>query len=151
MKKSFARNLAAGAKAAADVTRGPGFEPAMTLDDDKQTYWAAPDDKLTASLELALPEARRFSVIRLREPVRLGQRIRKFAVDVRENGAWREWIGNGSSIGPHVLLRDKAVTADAVRVRILEAAARPCLTDVSLWLEPDGVPDTLAPPGGNPQ
>jgi alpha-L-fucosidase len=151
LDKMFARNLAAGAKAAADVTRGPGFEPAMALDDDKQTYWAAPDGKLTASLELVLPEARRFSVIRLREPVRLGQRIRKFAVDVRENGAWREWIGNGSSIGPHVLLRDKAVTADAVRVRILEAAACPCLTEVSLWLEPDGVPDTLAPPGGNPK
>jgi alpha-L-fucosidase len=102
----------------------------------KQSYWAAPDEARAASLEPTLPEARGFSVIRLREPVRLGQRIRKFAVDVRENGAWHEWLGDGSSVGPHVLLRGKPVTADAVRVRILEAAACPCLAEVSLWLDP---------------
>ena len=144
LDQMFTNNLAGEAKASADFTRGPGFEPAMVLDDDKQTYWAAPDDNLTASLDVILPEARKFSVIRLREPVSLGQRVRKFTVEVRESGAWREWIGNGSSIGPHVLLRGAPVTADAVRVRILEAAACPCLSEISLWLEPDGVADTLA-------
>jgi alpha-L-fucosidase len=116
------------------------------LDDDKQSYWAAPDDARSATIELMLPEARRFSVIRLREPVRLGQRIRRFAVDVRENGAWGEWIKDGSSVGPHVLLRGKPVTADAVRVRILESAACPCVSEVSLWLEPSGVTDNLTAP-----
>lgn len=143
LDRMFAHNLAAGAKAKADVSRGAGFEAAKVLDDDKQSYWAAPDEARAASLELTLPEPRAFSVIRLREPVRLGQRIRKFAVDVREAGAWHEWIGDGSSVGPQVLLRAKPVTADAVRVRILEAAACPCLSEVSLWLEPTGVPDTL--------
>lgn len=144
LDRMFATNLADGAKATADVTRGPGYEAAKVLDNDKQSYWAAPDDARAASLELTLPENRRFSVIRLREPIQLGQRIRKFAVDVRENGAWHEWIGNGSSVGPQVLLRGKPVSADAVRVRILEAAACPCLAEVSLWLEPSGVADTLA-------
>ena len=144
LNRLFAHNLAAGAKATADVTRGAGFEADLVLDDNKQTYWAAPDDTRAASLELILPEPRAFSVIRLREPVRLGQRILKFAVDVRASGAWHEWIGNGSSVGPQVLLRGKPVTADAVRVRIVDAAACPCLAEVSLWLEPTDVPDTLA-------
>ncbi len=143
LDRMFSNNLAAGAKITADANRGPGFEPAMALDDNKQSYWAAPDEARSATIELTLPEARRFSVIRLREPVRLGQRIRKFAVDVRENGTWSEWIGDGSSVGPQVLLRGKPVSADAVRIRILEAAACPCLSEISLWLEPAGVPDNL--------
>ena len=141
--RMFSQNLAAGGKATADVNRGAGFDAARLLDDDKKTYWAAPDDKRAATIEVALPEVRKFSVIRLREPVWLGQRIRKFAVDVKENGAWSEWIKDGSSVGPQVLLRGKPVTADAVRVRILESAACPCLSEVSLWLEPSGVPDSL--------
>lgn len=144
LDRMFSNNLASGAKITADSDRGKGFETAKLLDDDNQTYWAAPDDKRAATLEVTLPEARKFSVIRLREPVRLGQRIRKFVVDVRENGAWNEWIKDGSSVGPHVLLRGKPVTADAVRVRITDSAACPCLSELSLWLEPAGVPDSLA-------
>lgn len=144
LDEMFANNLAKGAKATADQNRGKGFEAAMMLDDDKKSYWAAPDDVKTATVELVLPEARTFSVVRLREPIRLGQRIRKFAIDVRENGNWTEWEGKGSSIGAHVLLRGKSVTADAVRVRILESAASPCLSEVSLWLEPTDVSDSLA-------
>lgn len=139
----FAKNLAQGAKITADSTRGPEFPASNVLDDDKASYWSTPDDVKTATLELSLPEARTFSVVRLREAIRLGQRVRKFAVDVRENGAWREWIGNGSSIGAHTLLRGQPVTADGVRLRILESAACPCLSELSLWLEPTNIPDSL--------
>lgn len=140
----FAKNFAEGAKATADQTRGAGFEAAKALDTDKTTYWAAPDNAKTATLELTLPKARTFDVIRLREPIQLGQRVRKFAVDVRQNGAWSEWITTGSSIGHQVLLPGKPVTADGVRVRILESAASPCLAEISLWKMPDDVPDNLA-------
>ncbi len=135
----FAENFTAGATATADSTRGPGFEPALVLDDSKQTYWATPDGSTTATLEITLPQTSPFSVIRLREAIALGQRVRKFAIDVRENGSWREWLPDGSSIGAHVLLRGKRVAADAVR--ILESAACPCISEVSLWLEPEIVPD----------
>jgi len=142
LDRLFEKNFAAGATASADSTRGPGFEPALVLDDSKQSYWATPDGTTTAALEVVLPEARTFSVIRLREAIALGQRVRRFAVDVRENGAWREWFPDGSSIGAHVLLRGKPVTADAVRVRITQAAACPCISELSLWLEPADVPET---------
>lgn len=145
LDRLFARNLAAGATAKSDVTRGSGpeFSPDLVLDDDKSSYWAAPDGSTTASLELTLPEAREFSVVRLREPIRLGQRVRKFTVEVCENGTWSEWIGNGSSIGAHVLLRGRKVSADAVRLMITESAACPCIAEFSLWLEPQDVPDQV--------
>ncbi|MBC8126674.1 MAG: alpha-L-fucosidase [Gloeobacteraceae cyanobacterium ES-bin-144] len=140
----FSNNLAKGGKVTADTIRGPEYSAEKLLDDNRETYWATPDSITTASVEIILPEARTFSVIRLREAISLGQRVRKFAVDIRENGQWREWIGYGSSIGAQVLLRESPVTADGVRLRILESAACPCLSEFSLWLEPTNVPDTLA-------
>jgi alpha-L-fucosidase len=119
------------------VIRGVGFEAANVLDGDKKTYWATPDGKLDGSIELKLPEAREFSVIRLAEPIQIGQRICKFAVDVKLEGGWSEWISDGKTVGPHTLLRGKPVKSDGVRVRILESEAVPCLNEVSLWLEPD--------------
>jgi alpha-L-fucosidase len=145
----FSHNLAKGGKATADHVRGPEFSADKLLDDDRYSYWSTPDENTTATVELSLPEARTFSVVRLREFIALGQRVRKFAVDIRENGTWREWISNGSSIGAQVLLREKPVTADGVRLRILQSAACPCLAEFSLWLEPKNVPDTLAVNGSN--
>lgn len=146
----FSNNLATGAKVTADKVRGPEFSADRLLDDKRETYWSTPDGTTTATVELTLPEARTFSVVRLREFIQLGQRVRKFAVDVRENGQWREWIGSGSSIGAQVLLRGKPVTADSVRLRILESAACPCLSELSLWLEPTNVPNSLAAINADP-
>jgi alpha-L-fucosidase len=144
LDRMFSRNLAEGAGAVADQTRGEGFGADLLLDDDKTTYWSAPDDGRAATIELTLPEARRFSVIRMREPIRLGLRIHRFAVDVRSGGEWSEWISDGRTVGAQILLRGKPVTADGVRVRILESTACPCLSEISLWLEPEGVRESPA-------
>lgn len=149
LDRMYSRNLAAGGKARADSRRGKGFEVANMLDDDRESYWSAKDKVRDTVVELKLPERRRFSVIRLREPIRLGQRIRRFAVDVRRDGRWVLWIPNGSSIGSQVLLRGPQVHSDGVRLRILESAACPCLSELSLWLEPTEVPkpaEAPAPP-----
>lgn len=143
LDEMFAKNLAEGAKVSASSVRGPDFDAAKVLDDDKTSYWATPDGVTKATLELTLPEARTFSVVRLREAIRLGQRVRKFSIAVREQGNWVPWIADGSSIGAQTLLRGKRVTADAVRLELLECAACPCLAEFSLWLEPEGVPDHL--------
>jgi hypothetical protein len=45
-----------------------------------------------------------FSVVRLRENIRLGQRIEAFALDVWINGDWKE-IATATSIGPSRLIR----------------------------------------------
>ena len=138
LDRMYAVNLAAGATASADAERGAGFEAAKVLDGDKATYWATPDAARAAALTLTLPEAREFSVIKLREPIALGQRVRRFDVDVRVDGVWMPWITNGASIGAHTLLKGPRVAADGVRVRIVESAACPCLSEVSLWLAPEG-------------
>ena len=135
IREMFSKNFAAGSRASASVTRkagaGENFSAEQVLDGNSGTYWATPDGTKRASLTLELKQAAAFDVIRLREPIRLGQRIRKFHVEVRVGGEWKMWQPNGSSVGAHVLLRGKPVTADAVRVSITDAAACPLLSEVS--------------------
>ena len=147
LQKLFAKNYTDGSTATASVTRnadaGENFSPSQVLDDSASTYWATPDGTKQASLTIELDGAQTFDVIRLREPIALGQRIRKFNVEVKVNGQWQPWVTNGSSIGAHTLFRENAVTATTVRVNITESAACPLLSEVSLWKLPANVPNTL--------
>lgn len=150
IEQMFSKNYADGAKATATIVRENGknkaYSAANVLDGDRHTYWATPDKTKSASLTLELAQASTFDVIRLREPIKLGQRIRKFTIEVRSNGNWITWQPNGSSIGAHTLLRGKPVTADAVRVNITHADACPLLSEISLWKQPGTTPDSLPIP-----
>ncbi|MFA7174528.1 MAG: alpha-L-fucosidase [Kiritimatiellia bacterium] len=147
MEQLFSKNLAEGAKASADQSREPNadndFSAMRVLDGERSTYWATPDNTKSATLTLDLKGRQSFDVIRLREPIALGQRVRRFAIDVRADGVWKEWVANGSSIGAHVLFRQTLVTTDGVRVRILESAACPLISEVSLWKLPEFIPHHL--------
>lgn len=61
--------------------------------------------------------------------------MRKFRVEVRENGQWSKWT-EGASIGARVLLKGRPVTADGVRVVLEQSRAVPALCEVSLWKYP---------------
>ncbi|MFR1412664.1 MAG: hypothetical protein ACLSUW_10420 [Akkermansia sp.] len=82
-----------------------------------------------------MPDSATFDVIRLAEPIQLGQRVRKFRVEVRENGRFVTWV-EGSSIGARVILKGRPVTTDEVRVVLEEFKAVPALCEVSLWKYP---------------
>lgn len=144
LRKLYSRNHADGATAAANVTRDAGasedFSPARVLDGDRYSYWATPDGTKSATVTLELDGPQTFDVIRLREPIQLGQRIRKFAIDIRIDSQWQDWVNNGTSIGAHVLFRKNPVTVDALRIRILESAACPLLSEISLWKLPANIP-----------
>jgi alpha-L-fucosidase len=147
LKRMFSVNYAQGALASASVVRlaGPGedFSPAQVLDSDRYSYWATPDGTEQATLTLELQGTRTFDVIRLREPIQLGQRVREFTIEVRSNGQWQTWVDNGSSIGAHTLFRKETVSADALRIHITRCAACPLLSEVSLFKLPDEIPDSI--------
>jgi alpha-L-fucosidase len=85
--------------------------------------------------ELTLKGPMRFDVIRLREDIRLGQRVDAFEVDAWKDGAWQK-IAEATSVGACRLIRLKEpLTADRVRVRVKHAAATPVFTDLSLFLD----------------
>lgn len=139
----FSNNLAHKATATADCVRenAQDFAPSKVLDGDCDTYWATNDDVHSATLTLELEGEKTFDVIRLREPIALGQRIRAFTVEARiGGGVWKPWIQDGSSIGAQTLLRREAISADAIRIHISKADACPLLSEVSLWKLPASQP-----------
>ncbi|OKK18648.1 alpha-L-fucosidase [Streptomyces sp. CB02488] len=75
-----------------------------------------------------------FDRIAVREDIRHGQRVEKFAVEARINGTWQR-IADGTTIGhERILPLAAAVTASDVRVKVLESRAKPHLGATTLHL-----------------
>ena len=141
LRATFARNLAANATVTASNTRGSGkaFSPRNLLDPDRYSYWGVDDAARTPEVVFDMGRPVTFNVVRVRENIRLGQRVDAFAVDAWQGGAWQA-VGQATSIGPCRLIRTAAkVTTNKVRLRITESAAAPALSDFGLFSEPDGV------------
>jgi alpha-L-fucosidase len=132
----FAEDLAEGALASAEQIRGddPSFGPDQALDGDLDTYWAG--NFAEGSITLDLGSSKTFNVIRLQEPISMGQRVAAYRVDVREGGAWKT-VSRGSTIGYKKLDRlEAAGTADRVRIVIERALAVPLIAEVGFHFDP---------------
>ncbi len=143
---TFKTDLAHGAKAQADNVRGKSktYAAANVLNGDRTAYWATDDDVTTATLTIDLGKPATFDHVVLQEYIELGQRIVKFAIDAHSDGQWTT-IAEGSSVGWKRILRTDVVTADCVRLRVLEAKACPTLSTLSLYAGPAHIviaPDT---------
>ncbi len=131
----FEKNLAAGAKVKASSTLAGPYKAAQLLDGKRDTAWVAAEGAKTAEVEFALKGEAEFNVIRLREEIRLGQRIGAFAVEAWKDGAWAS-VAEGTSIGSCRLAKlAQPVKTNKVRVRITDAAAAPALAEFGLYKE----------------
>jgi alpha-L-fucosidase len=147
LRRTYKVNLAHGAELKASEVRGgdaAGYGPQKLLDDDPWSAWVT-DDHWTshsAAVELALAGEKTFNFIRLREDIRLGQRVEGVAVDVWDakakngDGDWRE-IAKAESIGACRLWRVPRTTTTKVRLRVVKSPVAPALSDFGLFLEPD--------------
>lgn len=136
---TFAKNLAQGARFKAGAVRTPEeqFAPKLVLDGKHDTYWCTPDDVKTPELVVELRRRATFNVVDLREYLPLGQRIEALALDEWRNGQWIEFA-KATSIGNRRLIRlAKPITTDQVRLRIIQAAACPAISEFGLYAEPE--------------
>ena len=134
----FSKDFAAGAATEAPARGGDArFSSANLTDDDIESYWATGEANPTPSADIRLAAPATFDVIRLREQIRLGQRVDAFSIDAWIDGAWKT-LHAGKTIGNQVLIRlSTAVTTDRLRLRITESAAVPCISGFSLFKMPD--------------
>lgn len=139
LRSIFSKNLAAGATFTASNIRGGNaslYGPAKLTDNDRYSYWATDDAVKEPSLVINMGKPTVFNVIRLRENIKLGQRISAFEIDALENEQWVK-IGEGTSIGACRLIRlQQNVVASKVRLRITGGAACVALSDFGLFREP---------------
>ncbi|MFD2871233.1 alpha-L-fucosidase [Mucilaginibacter ximonensis] len=138
LKETFKTNLAKGGTFTASNIRSKNklkFGPGNLVDADRYSYWATDDNVTTPELTINLHQPKTFNVIRLRENIKLGQRIDQVAIDIWNDGKWQE-VATATSIGGNRLIRLKDdVTAAKVRLRITAAAVSPALSDFGLFKE----------------
>jgi alpha-L-fucosidase len=139
LKQIFKVNLAKGAVFTASNVRGKNaakYGTAFLTDDDRYSYWATDDDVLYPQLTVDLGKRQTFNVIRLRENIKLGQRITSFVAEAFINNGWTE-IAAATSIGANRLIRlPQNITTNKVRLRITGANACTALSDFGLFKEP---------------
>ncbi|MDB5151249.1 MAG: hypothetical protein JWQ57_5269, partial [Mucilaginibacter sp.] len=139
LKQTFAVNLAKGATLTASNVRGGNkakFGPQFLLDADRYSYWATDDKVTTPALTIDLHSPKTFNVIRLRENIKLGQRIEAVAVDAYLSGKW-EQIGSATSIGGNRLIRlTQNITASKLRLRVTASPVAVALSDFGIYKEP---------------
>ena len=139
LKETFAVNLAKGATFKASNIRGKNslkFGPANLLDNNRYTYWATDDDITTPELIINPPHLETFNVIRLRENIKLGQRIEGAIIDTWQHGSWQQ-AGVVTSIGANRLIRlPQNITTQKIRLRITGSPVCIALSDFGLFKEP---------------
>jgi alpha-L-fucosidase len=139
-RATFANNLARGAKMTPSNARGNSaqFGAHNLFDENPDSYWATDDTVTTPELTLEFPSPMTFNVIRLRENVKLGQRIGAVRIDSWKHGAWTK-LAAATSIGNCRLIRlDDYATAGKLRLRVTESPVCPALSDFGLFAEPRG-------------
>jgi len=136
IKNTFAVNLAEGAQAkASNVRENHSFFSAQKLfDKDRYTYYASDDKVLNPTIEIVLSQEQEFDLIRLRENIKLGQRIDSVKIDVWKNNQW-EPLASATSIGATRIIKlEKLVKAKKLRLQLFAPVA-PALSDFALFKE----------------
>jgi len=136
LKETFSKDLAQGQSATATESRGSEYSAASLTDGDPSTYWAAPDGVVTAKIEIDLAKPSAVNRIALQEHVELGQRVRKWHIEARVEGEWRQ-VCEGTTIGHLRLARFATVNTDKLRLSILDSRACPTIESFRAYLSPD--------------
>ncbi|MBQ6189913.1 MAG: alpha-L-fucosidase [Bacteroidaceae bacterium] len=146
IKKVFKDNLARKAKITATNVRGgqKQFAPKRVIDGKVNTYWATDDQVTKASLTLELDKPTTFNRFLAEEYIALGQRVRKFALEVWVDGEWQPLrdalVDNGdglTTIGHRRIICFPTVTTTRLRFTILDSKACPLISEVGLYLAPE--------------
>ena len=135
IEKQLAHNLLKGIVPAVSDERGGKYTAKAMTDGDYDTYWAAHDSVLSASVEFALDKPTKINRMMLQEYIPLGQRVKAFTVEYDKDGAWLPVKLNEetTTIGYKRLLRFETVETAKLRVSINDSRACPTLNNVEAY------------------
>ena len=110
-----------------------GYDASKAVDGNLNTYWAADAGDLAGLLEVDLQKPVNFNLIALREPVFMGQRVKKYRVEYWNGSAW-QLFSEGTTIGYQKLDRRDSVSARKVRLVIADARSYPLISHIGVHL-----------------
>ena len=153
-RELLANDFALKGKGKASSSYGKKYNASRLTDGNIESYWCPKRDDKTPRVEITLDSPATFDVVRLREQIRLGQRVEAFQVEAWVDGAWKTIVepgkpgeiedhfegirgGKGHTIGNQVLRwLEEPVTTDKVRLTITRSKAAPCISEFSLLAMP---------------
>lgn len=137
VKADFEINLAAGTKAEATNVRGNSkkYLAGNVTDGEAETSWATDDGVIQASLTIDLGEETEFNRFLVQEDIQLGQRVKKFTVEVFIDNNWKE-VASQTTIGRKRILRLPNTLASKVRLTIVDSKACPVISNIELYKAP---------------
>ena len=128
--RAFATNLLKSASLRASSGR-----TANLVDGNADSYWMA-GTAAGASVTATFRKPVSINLLRLREAIRLGQRVRRWILEARVNAAWTTLV-EGESIGNCRIVRlPGAVATSTLRLRLTESAAPAALCEWGAFFDP---------------
>ncbi len=143
IKRTFAVNLAAGGKATSSSVLDEAYSPDFILDESYDSFYAANENDMTPTVEIALPSEIEFDTVTLGEKIEYGVRIKEFKVEAFVDNKWVE-LAHKNSVGFLRAERFDRVKTNKVRVTIMDAAAAPIIRSFGLYKMPDEYYDVIA-------
>ncbi|NMC38185.1 MAG: alpha-L-fucosidase [Bacteroidales bacterium] len=134
-EKEFKNEVARGRKAHSSSDRGRKFKAVNAFDGDPETYWATPDNINSASLTIDLGTETEINRILIQEYIKLGQRIKRYKVEVLQNKNWITVV-DGTTIGYKVIRKFPLVTTSKVRLTLTDSKACPVISNIEIFRAP---------------
>ena len=154
VKTVFEDDLARDAKVTATNVRGGSerFAANHVVDGKSDTYWATDDNITQATLTLEFPRPTTFNRFLAEEYIALGQRVKKFTLDVWEDGQWKplkdalSGEADGlTTIGHRRIICFPTTTTTRLRFSIVDSKACPLISKIGVFLAPEltaDIPDS---------
>ena len=136
----FSHNLATNALLNASSTRGgvqdSRFSPYNVLEEGIDTYWAPDENQCSWILYINLQGLVTFNVLRLQEPIHMGQRVIEFHLEaLHQDGVWKRVI-NGTTIGYQRLLLFPKIKVQQLKLVIDKSRADPLISHLGIYMDP---------------
>jgi alpha-L-fucosidase len=127
-------SLASGKKATASnvFQNTPAHGPDKAFDDDDSTRWATDGGTHQAWLQVDLGKPTAFNRMMINEAY--AGRIQKFQLEKREGDIWKSFF-EGKTVGEKAVFDFDTVTAQQVRLNILEATEGPTIWEVQILMQ----------------
>lgn len=125
LKKRYASNLMAS------PTRIHGAYEAA-LDGDADTFWSAPPDARSATIEVNFSHPVQFNRAVIMEWLNEGQHVEKYRIEILDGNGWKT-IAGGEAIGHKKIDAFTPVTASRVRLNIIAAAGPIRISEFHLY------------------
>lgn len=137
-KSIFSLNLAENALITATSTRGgvdSRFGSSNCIIEGMYTYWAPEENRSDWTLFLEFKGSVSFNVLRVQEPIQMGQRIMEFHLDtLNEDREW-EKVTNGTTVGFQRLLQFPTVRSWKLRFVIDKSRADPLISYMGIYTD----------------